>query len=141
MKINSLLTTALVAVTALYALPASARPASVEVRLSARVPTICRVEFPQSARSSDQGYDLGTMSEFCNQPTGYRVVLRHPAGLSDARLIVGGSAIPLSSGSQTVVVDSDGPAIKSNAVMVEFGGAAPDVSQLSFAAEAKGATY
>lgn len=128
---------------ALAAIPtiAHAQPARMEIRISGIVPTICRVEFPSAPRSDAGAIDLGTMSEFCNQPNGYRILLRHPAGLDGATLSVGGAQIPLSPSGETVVVDSNAPAIKQNAVALSFGDEAVELSSLSFRAEAKGATF
>lgn len=121
---------------------ALAAPSSTQIAIHGVVPTICRVQFANPVVQPEAGVlNLGNMSEFCNQGEGYRVVVRHPAGLQQAQFTVDGVAVPLSSGTETVLIDSNGPRVRNSQVLLTLGGSPVQLASLSFSAEPKGITY
>src|SRR4051812_9120168 len=78
------------------------------------VATICHVDFdrPIAGAASGGTVDLGHFEELCNDRDGYRIVIQHPAGLQNASVEYGGVSIPLSAGTETVIVDSNVPAYR-----------------------------
>ncbi|MBN8551623.1 MAG: hypothetical protein J0L52_01850 [Caulobacterales bacterium] len=82
--------------------------ASSVIRLQAFVPVICRVRLNTDVGSPDaQGLvALGTAHEFCNAPSGYRVMIQHPQDLQGAAIISDGERIPLSASGETLLTDS-----------------------------------
>lgn len=122
--------------------PALAEPARMEVTISGVVPTICYVGLAQPVpRYQGQLIDFGTMREFCNQSTGYRVVLHHPAGLADASVLLGGTRVALSPGTETVIVNADGPAITARDLTLYTGASVVGADQLFLQVEPKGALF
>lgn len=126
------------------AFPVAAEPVSNELRISGVVPTICNVSFGAGmASSSGSTIDLGTMSRFCNDSAGYRVVLQTPHGLSNATFVYGSVRVPLSVDGETVIIDSSQPELGAEPAHIEIAGktALPDAFNLSVRAEPKGAIY
>lgn len=88
------------------------------------VPVICRASVeadmvtPQ-ATGEMRTASLGTLREFCNSPTGYRVVADYSPSLESGRLVVDGQEIALTSAGSVVVSKSDQAAIASHTVELE----------------------
>lgn len=121
---------------------AQAEPSTTRINIRGIVPTICRVEFSQAAvATGEDRVDLGQMTQLCNNIEGYRVIVQHPAGLSGAHFSVDGVEAPLSSGTETVLVDSNDPAYRTSGVSLHLASASAELSALSFRIEPKGATY
>ncbi len=82
--------------------------ASTTIRIQAFVPVICRVRLAADVgMPDDQGHvELGAAHEFCNAPSGYRVMVQHPMDLTGAAIISDGVRIPLSPSGETVLTDS-----------------------------------
>ena len=127
-----------VAVLCASALPAGAFAPSVNVGgaqftigLVGYVPVICRANVdatriaPAAGRTS-----LGMLKEFCNSPTGYRVIADYSANLANARLIVDGTAVTLGTSGSAVISQSAGAAIANHALALELpkGGAVGTIS-------------
>ncbi len=106
------------------------------------VRTVCRVEFNQaSAPVSGDTVDLGRMTQLCNNIDGYRVIMQHPAGLGGATVSIDGIEAPLSSGTETILVDSSNPAFRTNDVRLHLASGAASQLSLAFRIEPKGAVY
>lgn len=116
-----------------------ANNAKTTIRIHGIVPVICRVQVSASLSSPNtEGVaNLGTADEFCNAPRGYRVIVRHPANLEGAALIRGGTRIPLSTGGETVITDSDQPNLHKVALSVDLGDHPERFNTLGFRIEAK----
>ena len=126
------------------AFPVGAEPISSELRITGVVPTICNVSFRAGmATSTGSAIDLGTMSRFCNDSAGYRVVLQTPHGLSNATFVYGSVRVPLSADGETVIIDSSQPELGAEPARIEIDGKAalPDNFNLSVRAEPKGTIY
>ena len=118
------------AVAALFAtaLPASGFAPSVEVGgaqfsigIVGYVPVICRANVDASAIAPVAGTtSLGLLKEFCNSPSGYRVVADYSPQLAQARLIVDGVPLALAAAGSTVVSQSDSPAIADHTLALEL---------------------
>ena len=99
--------------------------------IAGNVPVICRANVdatriaPAAGRTS-----LGMLNEFCNSPTGYRVIADYSANLANARLIVDGTAVTLGSSGSAVISQSAGAAIANHALALDLpkGGAAGSIS-------------
>jgi hypothetical protein len=118
-------------------------PVGTELRLTAVVPTICQVAFGSTMVAPNSGeVDLGTMTRFCNDGEGYRVVLHTPQGLNGATFVVGSKRIALSGTGETVVIDSTAPELASESAHIEFaGGTMPEGFNLGISTQPKGMTY
>lgn len=85
------------------------------------VPVICRANVDASSVAPVAGTtSLGMLKEFCNSPTGYRVIADHSPALAQAKLIVDGTAIPLEASGSTVVSQSDSAAIADHTLAIEL---------------------
>ncbi len=111
------------------ALPAGAFGPSVNVGgaqftigLVGYVPVICRANVDASAIAPVAGTtSLGMLKEFCNSPTGYRVIADYSPQLAQAKLIVDGVPVPLHmDGGSTVVSQSNSAAIASHSLALEL---------------------
>lgn len=111
------------------ALPASGLAPSVDVGsaqfsigIVGYVPVICRAHVDASAVAPVAGTtSLGLLKEFCNSPSGYRVVADYSPQLAQAKLIVDGVPVPLhKGGGSTVVSQSNSAAIASHSLALEL---------------------
>ena len=110
------------------ALPASALTPSVDVGgaqfsigIVGYVPVICSANVDASAIAPVAGTtSLGLLKEFCNSPSGYRVVADYSPQLAQARLIVDGVPVQLAATGSTVVSQSDGAAIADHTLALEL---------------------
>lgn len=120
------------------AVGATSENASVNIR--GIVPTVCRVQFSQPTVANGPVIQLGQMQQLCNNIDGYRVVMQHPAGLNGATVSVDGVETPISSGNETILVDSNRPAFRTSEVSLNFGDT-DGPGALSFRIEPKGTVY
>jgi hypothetical protein len=110
------------------ALPASGFAPSVDVGgtqftigIVGYVPVICRANVDASAIAPVAGTtSLGLLKEFCNSPSGYRVVADYSPTLAQARLIVDGIPVQLTAEGTTVVSQSDSAAIADHTLALEL---------------------
>ena len=119
-----------VAVAALCAtaLPAGAFAPSVNVGgaqfsigIVGYVPVICRANVDAGSAPAVSGTtSLGLLKEFCNSPSGYRVVADYSPALASAKLIVDGKPVPLTNGGSTVVTQSNSAAIADHTLALEL---------------------
>ena len=118
-----------VAVMCASALPAGAFAPSINVGgaqftigLVGYVPVICRANVDASAVAPVAGTtSLGMLKEFCNSPTGYRVVADYSPQLAQAKLIVDGVPVPLhKNGGSAVVSQSSSAAIANHSLALEL---------------------
>ena len=117
-----------VAALCVSALPAGAFAPSVDVGgaqfsigIVGYVPVICRANVDASAVAPVAGTtSLGLLKEFCNSPSGYRVVADYSPQLASARLIVDGVPVALSAEGSTVVSQSDSAAIADHTLALEL---------------------
>lgn len=87
------------------------------IELSGQVPVLCRVSIDNTIVPNTAGRVLlGKMTEFCNNPTGYRVVLVNPFISGPATLIVDGREIPLDVQDIVIVSQSPGAAVAEHRV-------------------------
>jgi hypothetical protein len=85
------------------------------------VPVICRANVEANMVAPVAGtVSLGTLKEFCNSPSGYRVVADYSPALADAKLVVDGAEIALGAGGSVVVSESDHAAITARAVELQL---------------------
>ncbi|MBX3561927.1 MAG: hypothetical protein KF780_08955 [Sphingomonas sp.] len=129
---------ALIAIGGQGAAFASSENASINIRGTVR--TVCRVQFNQPTVANGAVIQLGQMQQLCNNIDGYRVVMQHPAGLNGATVSVDGVETPLSSGNETILVDSNRPDFRTSEVSLNFGDMAGP-GALSFRIEPKGTLY
>ncbi|MDL2352776.1 MAG: hypothetical protein QFC78_08010 [Pseudomonadota bacterium] len=117
-----------VAVLCASALPAGAFAPSVNVGgaqftigLVGYVPVICRANVDASAVAPVAGTtSLGMLKEFCNSPSGYRVVADYSPELASAALVVDGVPVALSAEGSTVVSQSDSAKIADHSLALEL---------------------
>jgi hypothetical protein len=82
----------------------------VSLRFEGLVPVICRASIGSTTVHPIRAtMALGQISEFCNSPRGYRVVMEHSPALKGARLLVDNAQVPLSTSGSTVVSESHRP--------------------------------
>ncbi len=78
--------------------------------ISGSAPTVCTASVTASEGSlGHPGTRLsGHLTELCNDVNGYRLVLAHPSGLTDASVQLNGVSVPLNEGAtRTVITDSN----------------------------------
>ena len=110
------------------ALPAGAFAPSVEVGgaqftigIVGYVPVICRANVDASAVAPVSGTtSLGMLKEFCNSPSGYRVVANYSPQLATAKLVVDGVPVALSAEGSTVISQSDSAKIADHSLALEL---------------------
>ena len=95
-----------VAMTAGITGAAAADGASYAISITGYVPVVCRVTAANSQVQPGQSVDLGALTEFCNNPTGYQVWVDYTPGLTGETIYVDGNAIPLSSSGSTMIDSS-----------------------------------
>lgn len=102
---------------ALAAGPSQNGGAEFRLGISGEVPVICRVSLDGAVLSAAEGrVSLGVMKEFCNNPTGYRVVMEYPATLKSAKLFIDGREFLLDGTGQLTVARSPGAAVAEHKV-------------------------
>lgn len=85
---------------------AQAGAASYTINITGYVPVVCRVTAANTQVQSGQTVDLGNLTEFCNNPTGYQVWVDYTPGITGETMYVDGNAIPLSSSGSTMIDSS-----------------------------------
>lgn len=85
------------------------------------VPVICRANVDASVIAPVAGtVSLGTLKEFCNSPSGYRVVADYSSALVGSKLLIDGIETQLSESGSVVISESDQANIASRAVALEL---------------------
>lgn len=103
--------------------PAPTGAAEFRIGISGQVPVICRVSLDSTVLADASGrVSLGTMKEFCNNPTGYRVVLQYPATLESGRLLVDGREVLLNGAGEVTLTRSPGAAVAEHQVELDLSG-------------------
>lgn len=127
-----------VAIAALAATPSSGS-INRTIHLHAFVPVYCNVELtPSIGGGAENGIiDLGRSQEFCNAPRGYRIILEHPTDLPQAAVISDAVRIPLSETGETILADSDQPAIQFRDLALDLGHEHGSISRLGLRMEVK----
>lgn len=129
------------------ALPvAGAGAEEMSIGIVGRVRTICDVSLAGGATEALHRGDnrLGRMTELCNSVEGYRLVMEHPRGLTNAFVVIGGGRrIPLSeAATSTVIVDSDHPTyVERDLTLVLAETPAGRATSITLYAEPKGVTF
>jgi len=101
--------------------PARVGGAEFRIGIVGEVPVICRVSLDTTVLSDVDGrVSLGTMKEFCNNPTGYRVVLEYPAAMESAKLIIDGRELALDGSGLVAVTRSAGAAVAEHKVELDL---------------------
>jgi len=95
---------------------AVAGDANYTINITGYVPVICHVSTSSTLVDSSGTADLGDMSEFCNNPSGYQVWADYTPGPTSAVITVNGTAIPLSSTGSTMIDSSSTAAIYTRSV-------------------------
>ena len=128
-------------ITAAALLFATPTAASVQgtIYLWAHVPVYCNVELIPSLSGPNAAgvINLGTSSEFCNSPRGYRIILDHPSHLTSASVISGTQRIPLADDGETVLWDSDRPGIEQRQLALDLGSDPATIDRLGLRIEVK----
>ena len=85
------------------------------------VPVICRANVDASSVAPVAGTtSLGMLKEFCNSPSGYRVIADYSPALAQAKLIVDGKVVPLHKDGSTVVSQSNSAAIADHTLAIDL---------------------
>lgn len=119
------------AVAAAFVLCASnqayAEPATFTIDISGYVPVICRVA--TDVTTVDSTGSLGTLTEFCNNPTGYQVWVDYAPGATTASISVNGNVVPLSASGSTMIDSWNTAASTTRALTLNNG---QDLKSISF---------
>lgn len=111
-------------------------------RLRATVKTVCRVEFSGlGGQVRDGAIDLGAMTRLCNDRGGYRLILQHAPGMAGTMFVIDGQAVPLSAGTETVLLDENHPVFKISSASLALRDGAGSIPSLSFRIEPKGQIF
>lgn len=87
------------------------------IGLTGFVPVVCRASFAAApVIETGTTVSLGSLSEFCNSPGGYRVVATYSPTLASGKLRIDGRDIELPESGSVVVSESDSAAITSHDV-------------------------
>ena len=85
------------------------------------VPVICRANVDSNMVAPVAGtVSLGTLNEFCNSPSGYRVVADYSPALANAKLVVDGKKLALGAGGSVVVSESNTAAINNRSLELQL---------------------
>lgn len=91
--------------------------------LKARVGTACQASVAgnDTRRSGDRMVYKASVSERCNQPGGYQLVLHHPAGMHGAFAQSGDRRVDLNAaGTETIVAESDMAGVVERELSVDY---------------------
>lgn len=106
------------------------------IYLRAFVPVYCEVDLaPMAVRPEAGIVSLGQSTELCNAPRGYKVILEHPSGLTNAAVIVDAKRVPLSATGETVLVDSDHPDLHTRQLALDAGNETGQIGNLGIRIE------
>jgi hypothetical protein len=103
------------------------------VTLQLTVPVTCMVKHSPGMIPSGNGYVLGELHEYCNAPTGYKVVARYtPGHLRGTTISLGGDRAVLDGSGETVVSRSTSPHIRDRQIVANPGPSGFDADSLDF---------
>jgi hypothetical protein len=85
---------------------AIAGSASYTINITGYVPVVCRVTANATEVDTGSQVNLGSIAEFCNNPTGYQVWVDYAPGVTSATMSVDGATVPLSSSGSTMIDSS-----------------------------------
>jgi hypothetical protein len=106
-KVSSFAAAAALCLSALPAVPAAAEGVSYNIQIQGIVPVICRAKVDAGTVRVVPGVaDLGKLTEFCNNASGYKVYADYSPELANASLVVDGRSISLADGGSTLVSTS-----------------------------------
>ncbi len=89
--------------------------------ISGFVPVICRTNLDATSVAPTPGViRLGSLSEFCNSPKGYRVHADYSPSLAKAQLIVDGRPVPLGKSGSSVISQSNRASISAREPALEL---------------------
>lgn len=93
---------------------------SYTINIRGFVPVICRANLQASSVAATGGaQQLGSLNEFCNNASGYRVVADYSPSLAGGSLLVDGRAISLTGEGSVVVSQTDHAGIASRQVALD----------------------
>ena len=90
---------------------------------------------PTNVQVANGVVPLGQSTELCNAPRGYRSILQHPSGLTDAAVLIDAKRVPLSATGETVLVDSDHPDLHVRQLALDPGNEASQFNNLGIRIE------
>lgn len=105
------------------------------IDLRATVPVHCVVSHRTAPPGSlvGEAVNLGTVSEYCNAPKGYRLVVSYaPGSLQGARLSVGNDRVSLDGSGLAILSSSNWPRIRERQLFIEAGPGGFDAAHLEF---------
>ena len=143
MKLSMLAGATAIAAATVAASTSAAVPATgsnqATIQISAIVPVICKTQLVGSPATltnvANGGVQLGSLSEFCNNARGYRVVADYSANLANAKLLVDGVPVPLNKTGSTIVSQSNRAAIASHDLVLQVPRGTAANGNLSFRIE------
>lgn len=143
MKLSMMAGASAIAAATIAASTSAAVPATgsnqATIEISAVVPVICKTQVvgspAASAALANGAIQLGSLSEFCNNARGYRVVADYSANLAHAKLLVDGVPVPLNKSGSTVVSQSNRAAIASHELALQLPRGTAANGSLSFRIE------
>lgn len=101
--------------------PAFNTKTSFSLQLRGFVPVICRATVDATNVAPQEGLvDVGTLSEFCNSPTGYQVWADYSPSLAGASVVLDGESVALSDSGSTMLSATDHAGIKSRDMALEL---------------------
>lgn len=93
----------------------------VQIGISGYVPVICRTTVEGGQFTVRDGQvSLGSMREFCNNPSGYAIHADFSSNLATGALVVGGKRIPLDASGSVQIVKSDQAGITTRPIDLEL---------------------
>jgi hypothetical protein len=97
---------------------ATSQGSSQTLTITGFVPVACRASLATNVVTPNANGEtsLGTLTEFCNNPTGYQVFIDHSPELTNARLVVDGAEIALAREGSTLISASPHAASKTHSV-------------------------
>lgn len=104
---------------AALSLPGAGGAADGTIGMNAVVPVVCRADLEISAQGQTSG-TIGQVSELCNSPFGYRLVVNYnPATLQGANLSVGGDSVTLGPTGSAIVSIEAGAVVRQRPLSIE----------------------
>lgn len=122
---------------ALAAEPITQKSQTFQFQLGVVIPVKCRLELSAPATAGGIHNPI-TMRELCNSRSGYQVLATYEqSAMVGASVVLDGKNIPLNDGGQTLIVDSNLPAIANKRFAFVPSTATPPSATLSLAIVAK----
>lgn len=95
--------------------------ADTTIAITGVVPVICHARLDAGSVTATPGtVRLGTLKEFCNSPSGYRVYADYSPSLAHAKLLVDGIPVPLQKDGSTLVSHSAKAAIDTHELALDL---------------------